>query len=73
MPRYTEGDRVIRHEYDYTGYPAGSEYNIPRRGMVVHQLGSGYVILKYPDGRLTPPLNPDCFDLHESELNLFGD
>lgn len=57
-------DRVRPLQGCYEGYKDGSPYNIPREGGVVHSSGYGYLYLEHgPQKIISPPLNPNSFEL----------
>lgn len=71
MSKFKVGDRVRVDSTYYHGYPAGSPYNLPRGEGVVWEAGEddGFIKVKY-DGIVSPPVNPDCFDLVVQETKL---
>lgn len=66
MSKFKVGDRVRVHTGMYTGYTAGSRYNLPREDGFVTACGGdheGFITVAFPGGMESPPVNPLSFEL----------
>lgn len=64
MSDFKVGDIVISCSGAYSGYPAGSRYNIPKIPLEVCKACNGYIVLMIPGIGMSPPLYPACFTLY---------